>query len=300
MLMQPLKTLSSLVILICILITNGYSQTPVKTYEKEWKKVDELITKKKLPKTALTEVKKIYALAKKERQDAQIIKAVVYMVGLQREAREDNESLAIKEIENEIATAKEPVVSIFRSLLAGVYLNYFQQYRWQLYDRSETKQFRKDDIKTWTAADFHKKISELYLLSIKNEKLLQQTRLRSFDEIILQGNVRHLRPTLYDLLAHRALEYFKSDERDIDKPAYAFEIDQASAFDPAVDFIAKKIITKDSLSLKHKALLVYQQLLAFHLKDTNLMHYLMPIFSGLSLCMKIQHIRIKILYTEWL
>ena len=269
MLMQPLKTLSSLVILIFILITNGYSQTPVKTYQKEWKNVDDLITKKKLPKTALAEVKKIYALAKKEKQDAQIIKAVVYMVGLQRETREDNESLAIKEIENEIATAKEPVVSIFKSLLAGVYLNYFQQHRWQLYDRTETRQFRKDDIKTWTATDFHKKIRELYLQSITNEKLLQQTRLRSFDEIILQGNVRHLRPTLYDLLAHRALEYFKSDERDINKPAYAFEIDQASAFDPAADFIVKKIITKDSLSLKHKALLVYQQLLAFHLKDTK-------------------------------
>ena len=148
MLMQPLKILSSLAFLICILITNGYSQTPVKTYEKEWKNVDELITKKKLPKTALTEVKKIYSLAKKEKQDAQIIKAVVYMVGLQRETREDNETLAIKEIENEIVTSKEPVTSIFRSLLADVYLNYFQQNRWQLYDRTETKQFRKDDIKT--------------------------------------------------------------------------------------------------------------------------------------------------------
>jgi hypothetical protein len=269
MLMQPLKTLSSLAFLICILITNGYSQTPVKNYEKEWKNVDELISKKNLPKSALAEVKKIYALAKKEKQDAQIIKAVVYMVGLQRETREENESLAIKEIESEIATAKEPVASIFRSLLAGVYLNYFQQHRWQLYDRTETKQFRKDDIKTWTAADFHKKISELYLLSLRNEKTLQQTSLRSFNEIILQGNVRHLRPTLYDLLAHRALDYFKSDERDNDKPAYAFEIDKASAFDPAADFITKKIITKDSLSLKHKALLVYQQLIAFHLKDTK-------------------------------
>ncbi len=269
MLMQPLKTLLSLVILICILITNGYSQAPVKNYKKEWKNVDELITKKKLPKTALTEVKKIYALAKKENQEAQIIKAVVYMVGLQTETREDNESLAIEEIENEITTAKEPVVSIFRSLLAGDYLNYFQQHRWELYNRTETKQFRKDDIKTWTVADFHKKISDLYLQSIKNEKQLQQTKLKSFDEIILKGNVRHLRPTLYDLLAHRALDYFKSDERNIDKPAYAFEIDQASAFDPAADFIAKKIITKDSLSLKYKALLVYQQLIAFHLKDTK-------------------------------
>src|SRR6186997_2358617 len=189
MLMQPLKTLSSLVILICILITNGYSQAPVKTYQKEWKNVDELITKKKLPKSALAEVKKIYILAKKENQDAQIIKAVVYMIGLQSETREDNETLAIKEIENEIATAKEPVASIFRSLLAGVYLNYFQQHRWELYDRTETKPpiaigVKKDDIKTWTASDFHKKIGELYLQSIKNENLLQQTSLRSFDEII--------------------------------------------------------------------------------------------------------------------
>ena len=61
MLMQPLKTLSSLVVFICILITNGYSQTSVKGYEKEWKKV-EAFAKKNLPKSAFTEVKKIYAV----------------------------------------------------------------------------------------------------------------------------------------------------------------------------------------------------------------------------------------------
>ena len=269
MLMQPLKIISSLVVFILVIITTGYSQTPVKNYEKEWKRIDDLIIKKKLPKTALTEVKKIYALAKKEKQDAQIIKAVVYMIGLQKETRENNESIAIKEIENEIAASTEPVVSIFRSLLADIYLNYFQQNRWQLYNRTETKQFRKDDVATWTVTDFHKKISDLYLLSIQNEKLLQQTRFKPFDEIISQGNVRHLRPTLYDLLTHRALEYFESDERDIDKPAYAFEIDLASAFDPATDFITRKFTTRDSLSLPHKALLLYQQLLAFHLKDTK-------------------------------
>ena len=156
MLMQPLKTLLSLVVLILISILPGYSQTPLKTYEKEWKKIDDLITKKKLPKTALTEVKKIYALAKKEKQDAQVIKAVVYMIGLQKETREENETAGIQEIEKEIGVAKEPVVSIFNSLLADVYLNYFQQNRWRLYDRTETKQFKKEDIKTWTVAYFHK------------------------------------------------------------------------------------------------------------------------------------------------
>jgi len=269
MLMQPLKTLSSLAFLICILLTNGYSQTPVKNYEKEWKKVDELITKKKLPKSALAEVKQIYALAKKEKQDAQIIKAVVYMVGLQRETREENEAIAIKDIEKEIADNKEPVVSILKSLEAEIYQTYFNNIRWQIYDRTETIQFKKDDLATWSAGNFFKKISELYLQSIKNEKLLQETKLATYDAIIIKGNVRHLRPTLYDLLVYRALEYFKSDERDLDRPAYSFEIDQASAFDPAADFITRKFVTKDSLSLQHKALLLYQQLIAFHLKDAK-------------------------------
>ena len=269
MLMQPLKTLSSLVILICILITNAYSQTPVKNYEKEWKNVDELISKKNLPKSALAEVKKIYELAKKEKQDAQVIKAVAYMIGLQRETREENQVLAIKDIEKEITANKEPVVSVLKSLEAEIYQNYFNNNRWQIYDRTETTQFKKDDLGSWSAGDFFKRISELYLQSIKNEKLLQETKLAPYDAIIIKGNVRHLRPTLYDLLVHRALEYFKTDETDLDRPAYTFEIDQASAFDPAADFITRKFITKDSLSLQHKALLIYQQLIAFHLKDVK-------------------------------
>jgi TonB-dependent SusC/RagA subfamily outer membrane receptor len=267
--MQSFKTLLSLTTILLVLIANSYTQVPIKNYEKEWLKIDELISKKNLPKSALAEVKKIYALAKKEKQDAQVIKSVVYMIGLQQETGEENRLMGIKEIESEIASNKEPVVSIFKSLQAEMYWNYFQNNRWKLYNRTETNQFKKEDISTWSAGDFHKKITELYLQSISNEKILQQTKLNPYDAIIIKGNVRHLRPTLFDLLAHRALEYFKNDERDIAKPAYAFEIDQASAFDPAIDFVKKKFTTKDSASLQHKALLIYQKLISFHLRDAK-------------------------------
>ena len=99
-----------------------------------------------------------------------------------------------------------------------MYWNYFQQNRYKLYQRTNTVNFNKKDIATWTADDLHKKIGELYVASIKDENLLQQTKLEPFDAIIIKGNVRYLRPTLYDLLAHRALDYFKSDERDITQP----------------------------------------------------------------------------------
>ena len=266
--MQLLKNLFLTVSLFSLFTMNANSQQPIKNYEKEWKKVEGFV-QKGLPKSALTEVKKIYTLAKKEKQDAQVIKSLVYMTGLQSENREDNEVFSIAEIEKEINVSKEPVASLLKSLLAGMYWNYYQQYRWQLYDRTTTAKFSKTDIATWNAEDFHTRIGELYLQSVKEEKLLQQTKLQSYDAIIIKGNVRHLRPTLYDLLVHRALDYFENDERDIKKPAYAFEIDQASAFDPAADFVTRKFPTKDSFSLPHKALLIYQKLISFHLKDVK-------------------------------
>ncbi len=254
-------------VLFAAFIVTGKSFAQVKNYENQWKTVDELVQKKNLPKSALEEVKKIYALAKKEKQDAQVIKSLVYMTGLQQDNRENNHVQAIKDIEKEIALLKEPAVSILKSLLAGLYWQYFQSHRWNLYDRTHTVNFKKDDIATWTIADLHQKISDLYLQSIKNDQLLKQTKLEPFDAVIVKGNVRQLRPTLYDLLAHRALDYFKNDERDLKKPGYAFEINQAEAFAPAAEFAKHSFTTKDSLSLQHKAVLIYQDLIAFHLND---------------------------------
>ncbi len=249
-------------------LLNSHGQVPLKNYEKEWKSVDALV-KKNLPQSALEEVKTIFPPAKNENPDAQVINALVYMTWLQSENRENNEILSIGELEKEMTESKEPVTSILKSLEAEIFWNYYQQHRWQLYNRTQTEKFDKADIATWGIEDFHKKISELFLQSVKEEKLLEQTKLEPFDAIITKGNVRQLRPTLYDLLAFRALSYFETNERDVKKPAYAFTIDQASAFDPAADFVTRKFPTDDSLSLQHKALLIYQRLIAFHLNDTK-------------------------------
>jgi len=264
------KTISLTFALFSLFTFNSMGQNPIKDYAKEWKKV-EAFSKKGLPKSAMEELKKIYILAKKEGQDAQVIKAMSYGISLQNETREENESISISEVEKELAATdrREPAASIIKSLLAEMYWNYYQQHRWEMYNRTKTDKFSKADIATWDTEDFHKKISGLYLESIKEENILKQSKSDFYDAIIVKGNVRHLRPSLYDLLAHRALSYFENDERDIKKPAYAFEINQANAFDPAIEFVTRKFITKDSQSLQHKALLIYQKLISFHLNDAK-------------------------------
>jgi uncharacterized protein YfaS (alpha-2-macroglobulin family) len=261
------RTLSVVCATLFVFVTNA--QQKMKTYDKEWKQIDSLIQKSGLTESALTAVNNIYTLAKKEGNDAQVIKALLYRAELQQMKEEDAVKKNILQLEGEIATAKEPVRAVLQSITAQKYWNWFQQHRWQLYNRTQTVNFSKADLATWSTDDFHKKISELYLASISNEKQLQQTKLEPFDPVIIKGNVRYLRPTLFDLLAHRALGYFKNSERTITKPAYAFEIDDDAAFAEASSFIKHAFTTRDSVSLQFKALQLYQRLLQFHAADTK-------------------------------
>lgn len=252
--------------IIISLTMHTYGQGPVKNYNAEWKKVDELINKG-LDKDALEQIKSIYQVAKKDKQEAQAIKATVYMIQVQIENRENNTIASIKALEKEVAEASGAGKAILTSLVASQYLSYYHTVRWQLYNRTSTVNFDKVDIATWGTGDFHRKISELFLESIRDERLLQKTPLEPYDAVIFKGNVRKLRPTLFDLLAFNALAYFSSEERNVPKPAHSFEINTASAFDPAADFIHRKFETRDSLALEHQALLLYQKLIAFHLED---------------------------------
>ncbi|MDQ2721185.1 MAG: MG2 domain-containing protein [Bacteroidota bacterium] len=249
-------------------LSNLNAQKLMNEYAAQWKNVEDL-QKKGLAKSALIETNKIYNLAKKNSNDPQIIKSLLFKINLQQNIQEDANVKSIDSLEQDIVAAKEPAKSILQSITAQLYWNYFQQNRYKLYQRTNTINFDKKDIATWTADDLHKKIGELYTASLKDETLLQQTKLEGFDAIISRGNARNLRPTLFDLLAHRALDYFKNDERDITRPAYAFVISQKVAFSNLNEFLNTRFITKDSASLHQKALIIFQKLLSFHEKDST-------------------------------
>jgi hypothetical protein len=240
-------------------------------YERQWKKVDSLLNKGGLTESALKEVNQIYALAKKEKNEPQQIKALTYRISLQGMKNETETATAagFSAYEKEIAATTGNTRAILQSMLGGYYWQYYNNQRWRLRNRTATVNFVKDDVNTWSSDDFHKKITELYLASLSNEAQLQQTKLNGYDAIIRKGNVRELRPTLFDLLAHRALEYFKSDDRDITRPAYLFEIDQPEALADVNGFVNAKFQTKDDQSNQFKALQLFQRILKFHLNDAK-------------------------------
>lgn len=241
----------------------------MKQYDKEWKRIDSLLEKEGLTKTAAAAVSAIYSAAKKDNNDAQVIKALLYQLQINDQVSDEGRYENIKLVESEIASAKEPAKSILSSIAGSSYWQYLQMNRWQFYDRTRVKNYQSNDIATWDISQLHAIITKHFDNSLKETQLLQKTDLRLFDPVIIKGNARSLRPTLYDLLAHRALDYYRNDEQYITKPAYAFEINDTMAFADANAFVKYAFTTSDTLSLHHRALKLYQELLRFHLNDKD-------------------------------
>lgn len=263
--MKHLKSL--LLTLICIALFNQINSQTKMDYAEAWEKVDRLLKDKGLPKSALSEVNKIYEQAKREKNNAQVIRSLIYLAEISVPLSDNGTIESIRKIELEIETEKAPVRNILQSVAAQMYWDYLQNNRWKLYDRKKTTGGVSGDPAVWTLEELHEKISTLFQSSLSDELLLQQTPVEKYEAIVVKGNTRKLRPVLFDILAHRALDYFENDERTITKPADAFTLNENAVFDPVADFVHHKFETSDTASLHFKALLIYQQLLSFHSND---------------------------------
>ncbi len=258
-----------LVIFLLTGISSSFMAQTKNEYSVNWKKVEEF-EKKGLTRSALKEVLNIYNLALKDNNDAQQIKSCMYQVKYRNMLEEDSHENNIFFIDTLIARAKAPAKNILQSMQAEMFWQYLQNNRWKFYDRTKLAEEKSKDITTWSIDKLYAVISKLYKASLQNDNLLKNTKLDGLDVIIIKGqNTRQLRPTLFDFLAHRALDFFMNDENGVTKPAYQFKIDDVLAFVKADDFITASFKTKDTASLQHKALLLLQDILKFHKADAN-------------------------------
>jgi hypothetical protein len=113
-------------------------------------------------------------------------------------------------------------------------------HRYQLYNRTNTNA-RSEDLKTWSLRNFQDEIDSLFQTSLLNAEASKKQSLSAFDPIIIRGNTRHLRPTLYDLLAHRALEYYAAAERDVTKRIRGLRLEQPPSFFASCRICKRKI-----------------------------------------------------------
>ncbi len=239
-------------------------------YEREWKRADSLL-QKGLPESAAKIVSAVYEKAKQKDQQVQMMKAEIYLIGADFQRNEEAFKDAISKASDHAAKEKFPNNAIWQSIEAQLYWNYYQQNRWQILDRTRVSNSTEiADFEQWDTDRFVQKSSALYLASLSRAEDLRQINIDAYEPILYKGvNTKNLRPTLFDLLAFRALEFFESDEKDLTKPAFAFTLSDPEIFAPAHEFVQHRFLTKDSVSLQWHALQLYQDLLRLHQNDAQ-------------------------------
>lgn len=234
-------------------------------YDNHWKKIQEL-DNKGLPKSALDEVNVIYKNALQQKNEGQLLKTLIFRikyVNAKNENPATDDNLKVVDEQNIVFTPA--VRAILQSMRAELLYQYLENNRSKLYSRTAVEGDTSTDISTWTADRLNKEIAAAYVSSLKDAELLKKVNVKEYEVIITKGeHTENLRPTLYDLLAHRALDYFKSGEYNFRQAAKQFELLDPVAFAPAATFAAHKFATADTSSYQYRALLLIQDLLRFH------------------------------------
>ncbi len=238
--------------------------------KEQWKIVEQFESKG-LPKSGLAEVEKIYIKAKRTKNSPQLIKSLIYKSKYALTSEEDAQLTIINDLKSEIADAKFPTKNILESILADIYWQYFQQNRWKFYNRTNTSEkVDSTDFRTWDLQTIFEETHLHYQKSLENALQTQQTDLSQFKDILrLQKGSKTYRPTVYDFLAHRAIDFYRNDERNLKRPSYKFEIDIPQLLAINDTFIKEQLNTKDSLSQQLHALFIYKNLTLFHLRDKS-------------------------------
>jgi len=253
-------------ILLLTLSLAAFSQNP---YSQQWQKVDSLANLGQA-QSALELVKGIYEQAKTLNQPDQFVKASLYRMKLEADFGEDYFEKSIERTRLDIQSAQTPVKQILHSILAELYWDYYQENRWKILGRSETANFVPDDIKTWDLKKLVSACMENYSASLTEKNVLKSTAISAYNEILeKQKDSEKYRPTLFDFLAHRAIDFYTSREAGITKPAVTFLMDKAEYFSPSARFSSLEIISPDPFSFEFQALKLYQEIIGFHLNDIN-------------------------------
>ena len=278
-----------LLLICCLLMTvflaDSAAPGPPSPLAAQWKKIDALLAKEQTA-TAAPLVEKIYQQAKRQNDAPAYVRALLYKIRLLSTKENDADEKAIALLEKDLKTAQFPARPILHSLLASLYSAYYNEHRYQLYERTNGAAPTTDPatpgradggtgLATWDAGRLGAAIVRHYEQSVEDDPQRQlKTTLADLGDLATGGDAegRTLRPTLYDLLAQRAIAGLQNQELYITKPEQQWQPTEARLFGSAQEFAALKLTAPaaDSLNGQLLALRLLQRLTAARLTAGNL------------------------------
>ena len=203
-----------LIVLMSSIIIGSCAQTPF-DYKKKWDEVDQLFNKQ-LPESASKILGEIETQAQSDKNSPQLIAASIYKVKISSQYAENFLVDAINDFEKTIVSSKFPEKNVYYSLTAQLYMQFLSNNYRKISNLSITAE-KSDDINTWSRENFLEKAYDYYLKSLDNAAGLQKIKTDEYKAILEKEENPHriLRPTLYDILAFRTLDFLANPENNL-------------------------------------------------------------------------------------
>ena len=232
-------------------------------YAAHWKKVDSLANQR-LNRDAAALAAEIETQARAEGNVVQALRGMLHVMRFRRDYLEQADSLNIATIRTRLREASGVEEAILQSLLAETYMQYYEANRWEISDRTAQAE-ANEDVATWDPASFLRESGRLYLASLAPAGLLRIAKVEDYRPLLdtSEGSARY-RPTLYDLLAHRALDHFSNSGNVLPEPTAPFVLPLAQAMLPTDQFAAVDFAPADTNSPRYRVVRLYQTLIDFH------------------------------------
>jgi len=253
-----------------VMPAKGQQSTHTGQYARQWAEVDSL-TKQGLPRSALVVVERIYADASRRGRHPEMIRAVIHRISLRADYEDGVMVGAIEQLREELEKSSDEVLTaVLSSLIAEVYHGYYRQNIYRFRDRTALSDYEEGDFRLWDLDRLAREILYHYNNSLLPVEMLQQIPLKQYAPILKQEKGSQIfRPTLYDFLAHRALDFFTSDLTGLSRPAEQFSLNHPGYLSDNATFSRMEIITPDTMSLLYHAMKLYRDLTLFHLSDSD-------------------------------
>jgi hypothetical protein len=210
------------------------------SYEKLWEAVAEF-EQKSLPKSASDKVNEILRLAVMEKNSPQVIKAVIHQGKYDLALDTENNTLIFHNLNEMLARSRDAVERAFlHSMLGELYMQYYQNDRWNIDRRTELGDYVPEDMKEWTRGILLNKVIEHLNASLAPKDELLTTTVFSFAAVVeLGSDSRQFFPTMYDFLMRRSLECCQQmwGNEDISRLLAGKGITMEELFLPAEQFV---------------------------------------------------------------
>ncbi|MBP7257478.1 MAG: hypothetical protein KBA13_10380, partial [Chitinophagales bacterium] len=240
-------------------------------YKSEWDKIDKLENEGKT-KTALESIESILNRARNENNTAQVIKSLFHKYKYQMVIEEESTSKIVADLKVNIEKANGIEKALLQSILGEMLNQFYINNSYQFANRTNVdSNALADDFMTWDQKRFNEETRKLYAASLEQAVLLQNTDISSISEILsYEGKKSGLRPTLYDFLAHRAIEFYSNGSDNDEIGTDEFEVNSPEFFNIGTNFSSFKITASRNYYGTYEALLVYQNLVDFRTKKNDI------------------------------